>query len=218
MALVITGSPGAPVSSTGSGVSPTGGLRLTNTNELGLSEIHGRYYEGAYRGGRFAGGMQAVIATALSTAGATTYTGGLVLANPNGSTINAVLEKVGIGFLVAQTNAAMIGLGVGQSTTNLAGTLTSVGPRSRKIGSGTTPVCSLLSSASITLPVAPTLDTVLCAVQTGALTTAPAGGGGLFDIDGGIVLTPGAFVMIWSSAAGTASSMIASMQWEEVPV
>jgi hypothetical protein len=218
MALVITGTPGAPVASTGAGVSPAAGLRLTNTNEVGLSEVHGRYYEGAYRGGRFAGGMQAVIATGLSVAGATTYTGGLVLANPNGSTVNAILEKVGIGFIVAQTNAAMIGIGVGQSTTNLSGTLTSVSPRSRKIGSGTVPVCSLLSSASITLPIAPTLDTVLTAVQTGALTTAPVGGGGLFDLDGGIVLPPGAFAMIWSSAAGTASSMIASMQWEEVPI
>jgi hypothetical protein len=212
---LLTGGAALAASATpGTSVMARGG----NMGELIQSQLHAKYYEGSYKGVRFGGGMQAVIATALSTAGATTYTGGLVLANPNGSNVNAILERVGVGFIIAQTNAAVIGIGVGMSTTALSGTLTSVAPRAKKIGSGYNPVCGLYSSASITLPIAPTLDTILMAVDTGALTVGAGGAGGMFDLDGGIVLPPGAFAMLWSSAAGTASSMMASMQWEEVPV
>ena len=218
MALTITGTAGAPVASTPPGVTPQNGVRILNTNELGTSEIHGRYYEGAYRGGRFSGAMQATIATALATGLTASYTGGLVLYNPNGSGINAVLEKVGaFTGIVAQTAAGILGLGIGQSTTALGGTLTSVNPKSRRLGSGITPVCGLVSSASITLPVAPTLDTVLAGVNTGAITVdtmVPA----QFDLEGGIVLPPGAFCCFVASGGLLASSYLFSMQWEEVPV
>lgn len=192
-------------------------LRGGNMGEEITSQLHAPFYEGAYRGSRFVGGMQAVIGTALSVAGATTYTGGLVLSNPVGSSVNAVLETVGLGFVVAQTNASVIGIGVGYSTTALSGTLTSVTPRSAKVGSPFSPQCGLYSSASITLPIAPTLAAVLMSVDTGALTVG-VNAGGVFDLKGSIVLQPGAFAMLWSSAAGTASSMMASYQWEEVPV
>ena len=218
MAMTITGTPGAPAASVPPGAQPQAGFRMANTQEMSVTEVHARYYESSYRGGRYAGAMQAVIATALQTGLTASLTGGLVLFNPNGSAVNAVLEKVGFATnIIAQTSAGALGLGVGQSTTAFGGTLTTVSPKSRKLGSGIQPVCSLVSSASITAPVAPTLDTVLASYDTGAITVG-FNGGGNFDVEGGIVLPPGAFVCFVASAGLIASSYLFSMQWEEVPI
>ena len=218
MAMTITGTPGAPSASIPPGSQPQAGFRMINTQDMAVSEVHGRYYESTYRGGRYAGAMQAVIATALQTGLTASLTGGLVLYNPNGSGVNAVLEKVGYATnIIAQSSAGIVGIGVGQSTTAMGGTLTSVNPKSRKLGSGLTPVCGLVSSATITAPVAPTLDTILTGVDTGAITVG-FNNGGNFDFEGGLLLPPGAFACFVASAGLVASSYMFSMQWEEVPV
>ena len=191
--------------------------RFGNMGDAIVSELHGRYYEQAYRKASFGGSTGGIVATALASGLTASYTGGLVLANPYGSSVNLVLQKVGVGFVVAQTNAAVIGLGVGQSATALTGTLTSMNPRSKNIGSSAAPVGQLYSSATITLPVAPTLDTILGPEDTGALTVNGVGPGGTIDLEGSIILPPGAFACLVSTAAGTASSLVAAFAWEEVP-
>lgn len=185
-------------------------FRQINTGELGVSEIHGRYYESSARGGRFGGANQA--AQAVTAAFALTYTG-LVLYNPNGSTVNGVLEKVGIGNSVVWPAASVIGLMVGQSTTALSG-LTALTPKSKKLGSGLTPICGLASAA--TLPLAPTLDTVLASIGTVA-TTSYETTMGVFDVGGDIVIPPGGYAAIYSTVALTAAGIF-SFQWEEVAI
>jgi hypothetical protein len=192
--------------------------RLGNQGDLIASEAHGRYYEPAYRGQLFGGSTGGAVATALAAGLVTAYTGGMVLYNPIGSSVNLSLTKVGVAFVLAQTNAAAIGVAVGQSSTAISGTLTSVSPRSMKIGGNAAPVAGLYSSASITLPVAPTLAALIGTVDTGALTVGTFGGTSLIDLEGSILLPPGAYAVIYSSAAGTASSLVASMMWEEIPV
>lgn len=193
-------------------------VRMGNMGELIKSDLHGRYYEQAYRKSSFGGSTGGVVATALAAGLVTAMTGGLVLANPVGNSFNLVLQKVGISFVLAQTNASTIGIMVGQSSTALSGTLTSMTPRCKNIGSNAAPTGLLYSSASITLPVAPTLDTILGTVDTGALTVSTSGVSGTTDLEGSIILPPGAFAAIYSSAAGTASSLIAAFGWEEVPI
>lgn len=209
MPMPMSGQPGAPAASTAAGT-PNIPVRTTNTNELGVTEIHARYYESSYRGGRFGAANQAAVA--VTAAFATTYTG-LVLFNPNGTTVNLVLEKVGIGNSVAWPAASVLGIMVGQSTTAFAGT-TLLTPKSKLIGSGIAPVGQVASAA--TLPVAPTLDTVLGSIGTLATTgyettLAP------YDLGGDIVIRPGGFAAIYSTAALTAAGFF-SFQWEEIPV
>lgn len=200
--------PQVGISSFSNGSSPA--LRLGNMGETITSDLHGRYYEGTYRGGRFGGANQAAVAV---TAAFTLIYTGLVLYNPMGSPVNACLEKVGLTHSVAWPAASSIGLMIGQSTTALTPT-TPLAPKSKKVGSGVAPVCSLLSAA--TLPVTPTLDTLLASVgslaTTGFETTT-----GVFDIGGEIILTPGSFVGIYSTVGLTAAGLF-SMTWEEVPV
>lgn len=220
MAMLATGTVGAPVSSTGPGVPVAQGVRLLNTNELGGSQVHGRYYEGTYRGGRFSGGWQVVASTAMQSGVTASATGGLTLVNPNGSSVNAVLEKVGFANVLAQTSASVIGIAVGQSTAPVpaAGTPVTITPRSRKVGSGYLPQCSLVTGATLALPVAPTLDTVLCTVDTGVITGFPTFLGNLFDIDGGIILPPGGFLNLYATNGLLISSYFITYQWEEVPI
>lgn len=210
--MQVTGSVGAPAaslpSSLGTGTGPA--VRLGQLADVIVSELHGRYYESAYRKALFAGANQAAVAT--TAAFATTYTG-LVLSNPNGSAVNLVLSKVGIASILAQTSPLAVGIMTGFSTSNPSG-VTALTPKSRFVGqsAGT----GLLSSAA-TLPVAPTLDTILGVIDTGATTVATQLTG-LVDLEGGIVIPPGGFAALYTNVASVAASLIASMAWEEVPV
>lgn len=170
---------------------------------------------GGISGQLFQGGNQAVVATAFTAGVPTTYTGGLVLANPPTSTVNVRIQQVKAAFIVAQTNAAVIGLGIGYSTTALSGTLTAVpslpgNPASTAVAQGL-----LYSSASITLPAAPYLARIVGALDTGAITTGVSNSGIALDIQGSIILPPGGYAVFLSSAAGTASSFIGSFVWVE---
>lgn len=191
-------------------------LRLGNMGDLIKSDLHGRYYEGCYRKSRFGGAMQAVLATASIAGLSTAITGVSVLSNPPGSGINAVIEKFGVGFVLAPAAPLVFGLATGQSATALSGTLTSLSPKSKLVGSGALPLCGLYASAAITLPVAPTVDQVLGMLDQGAVTTV-TGVPSIFDLEGAITLAPGGFACFWTSAVLAASAHIASWQWEEVP-
>jgi hypothetical protein len=178
--------------------------------------LHGRYYQPANLGRLFSGGNQAPVPTALPAGLTESYTGGLVLYNPVGSGVNVALLLAEYALVVAQTNAASIGLAVGQSATAPTGTLTAIAPVPGVVGSSATPEALLYSSAAITLPVVPTLVRNLGVCDTGALTTGPSGAAGLSDLGGSIILPPGGFACFVSTAAGTASSFLGAFTWEEI--
>jgi len=177
---------------------------------------HGLLYTPASSARLFSGGNQAVVATALAAGLPTTYTGGLVLYNPLASTANLSIVRAKVSFIAPQTNVALIGLGVAQSGTALAGTLTAVASVSNNVGSAATAQGKLYSSASITLPVAPYLVRTFGSVDTLTPATGLGSAPGDLDVAGGIILTPGAYCVFTSSAAGTASSFFGSFVWEEV--
>lgn len=185
---------------------------------FGPNPANGQYYPAAIGGTLFGGGNQAVVATALSAGLPTAYTGGLVLANPITSKVNLILQRAKATFIVAQTNAASIGLGVGyNATTALSGTLTAVAVQTANPASSATASGLLYSSASVTLPTAPVLALLLGAVDTGALTTGVNSAALEAVIDGGIILPPGGYAVFTSTAAGTASSFLGSFSWVELP-
>jgi hypothetical protein len=214
--MIVTGNVGAPQASSTPGTQ-TQPIRQGNLNEIIIGEVHGTYYEGTYRGGRFGGAMQAVLATATIAGVSTAVTGTSVLYNPIGSKVNLAIDKFGVGFVVAPAAPLVYGLATGWSTGALAGTLTSLNPKSKNIGSGYQPVGQLFASAAITLPVAPTVDTVLGMLDTGAVTTV-TNTVNIFDLQSGIILPPGGYAVFWTSAVLAASAHIASWSWEEVPV
>lgn len=186
-------------------------VRMGKQGDLIVSGLHGAQYEQTMRGNRYGG---SIVGQVTTVGAATTYTG-LCLSNPVGSGVNLVVDKVGVAFLVAFAAAAAVGVMTGyNSTTNVTHTTPAV-VRNKKLGGAAG--YGLLDSAA-TLPTAPVLDMVLATGLTGAITTTPSVAASLYEIDGGLVLPPGAYAAIYTSTVSGAASMSASFSWEEVPV
>jgi hypothetical protein len=217
--MLIQGQVG-PISATSSIASGTQAtMRQGNMGDQIISNLHDRNYEAVYRRAYFAASQQAVIATATVAGVGTTITGAPVLYNPIGSGVNVVISKVGLGFCLAPAAPVIFGIATGfNSTTAISGTLTSVTPKSRFVGQGAAPLANLYISASITLPTASTVDQVLGTLSQGAVNTTTIGPGGLYAIDGSIILPPGGYAHFWSHAVLLASCLISSWSWEEVPI
>ena len=188
-------------------------LRADKQGALNVSELNPRYYENAYRGKSFFGSNGAV-PTVTTVAFATTYTG-LVLINPANSGVNAVIDKVGLSFLVVFPAVSTIGLMVGWSA---AGTTTfsaaATASASSLIGSGATGKCSCGLSA--TLVGTPVLHSVFGSGLTGAVTTTPTIPW-FPDMEGSCIIAPGGYAAIYTSTITGAASMAASFHWTEIP-
>jgi len=200
--LPITINVGPDTAADGANVQPRSG----KTGELVITQLHGRYYEQAYRGNLFSAGNQA--AQALSVALATTYTG-LCLSNPLGNTKNLVLLKAAFALSVAPAAIASLHLIGGMSPTAQVTHTTPLVPQNNFLGGGS-PTGKVDSAATIPTPV------YLWALQNGftaaALPNVPAP---QMDFEGSIVIPPGGFVAI---GALTAVTGFGSMMWEEVAV
>jgi len=181
-----------PVSTTSSisaGVLVPG--RTGNMGEDIVSELHGRYYEATYRRSMFTAGVSTLIATATTASPTTTITGAQVLYNPIGNTVNVVLNKVALGFALANL-AGVVGIATGYNgSTAISGTLTTVTatPKSRFVGPGAALATTGFAMQQMT-----------------------------YDLEGGIILPPGGYATIWSNFIIPASSLLSTFQWEEVPV
>jgi hypothetical protein len=209
--MIIQGQVGQP-STTSIAAGTTPAIRQGQLGDMIVSELHGRYYETAYRRNMYTATLTA--GTTTSAALSTTFTG-LLLLNPNNSQVNIVVNKVGFAFLVAFGAASAIGLQVGNQSTAALSSLTTTNTvvRPNFVGGGTG--TALTYSAATTT--APVLQQIFGAGLTGAITTVPAVYS-YFDMEGGLVLPPGAWVGSYTSTASGASSMLASFQYEEIPL
>lgn len=184
--------------------------RAGKQGEQIVSELHGRYYEQTYRGKMFYAATAALVTTTVGLN--TTYTG-LVLSNPITSTVNLALNKASLMQSVLQsTQVEAFAIATGYNgTTNVTHT-TPVAPKSNLIGSGLTPVG--LADVSATLPTAPLYT--MFVTNTGTA-TADSTGLQVVDIEGSIILIPGAYALWVTPAQASVAGMWFSFQWEEVP-
>jgi hypothetical protein len=177
----------------------------------------GNYQEAAYRGRTFSGANQGPAGTTTTVGLAQTYTG-LCLSNPSTSAVNLVLNQVGYTVTAAPTAAAIIGLLGGWAT---AGVVTHTTPLiahnnlwNSTIGTNGT---GLVDAAATLVGTTYLLKVLGQVAITGATAQAavPPTIQSVFDINGEIVLTPGAYVALYTS---TVVAVIASMSWSEIPV
>jgi hypothetical protein len=207
--MLIQGQVG-PVASTTSlaaGVQAT--VRMDNLGGLSASQLLPRYYETTYRRQMYTIANQTGVTT--SAALTTTYVG-LCLANPTSSTVNAVITKAAYAFTVAPAAAVAVGLMTGTGATISTNLVTA---RNRFVsGVG----AQVLASTSLTLPGTPVLETILGTVLTGAITTQSQQAPTIIDLEGSLILPPGAFVAFYTSTASGASGFFGSFQWVEVPL
>lgn len=208
--MLIQGQVGPAVSSTSLGAGTNPNLRLDNIGGLTATQLAPRYYETTYRRQTYTAATVGTTPVATTSQLATTYTG-LCIANPTTSTINVVVTKVGYASIVQQTSALAVGLmtGVGASIS------AAITPRNRFV-SGVGSQC--LASTSLTLPGTPVLETILGTIHTGALTVTGVQPMTNVDLEGSLILPPGAFCAFYTSAASAASSLHLSFQWVEIPL
>jgi hypothetical protein len=175
-----------------------------------VSELHGRYYETTYRGKGFNVASQAVATTTVGLA--TTYTG-LCLANPTKSNVNLVLNKCTMMQSVIQsTQVEAFAIAYGFNSTTEVTLTVAATPQSNIIGSGA--VSAAKAATSATLPTAPLYGTFLTNTAT-ATQNAP---GDWIDLEGSIILPPGAYACWVTPAQASVAGMWFSFSWEEVPL
>lgn len=175
-----------------------------------VSELHGRYYEQGYRGNIFNAANQAVVTTTVGLA--TTYTG-LCLSNPRNSKVNVVLNKCSWMQSVLQaTQVEGFALALGFSKSADVTHTTPVTPSSNLVGSGLTSQANV--DASATLPIAPVYSHLI----GNTATATQNGAGGMIDLEGSVILIPGAFAIFATPTQASVAGMWFGFQWEEVPV
>ncbi len=177
------------------------------------SNLNGFYYEANANGMLFSAANQAVTVTTVALA--TTYTG-ISIANPIGNAKNIELTGVGYAFVVAVAAPVAVGIMCGYSASTNVTHTTPIAPKSGIIGVAST--ATALVDASSTLPVAPVVERILGVIDTGAITVATQSGVSFTDLQGSIILPPGAYAAIYTSTASAASGFIGSFQWIEVPI
>ena len=203
----------APVATTSSIAAGTQSvLRQGNMGDAIVSELHGKYYEAAYRRALFSTCNSAAVATVAL--GTTAYTG-LSLSNPVGSTVNLVLANCSYALSVAAPTAGYLGLETGyNSSTNVTHT-TPTTVASNFIGVGA--IGTGLGDSASTLPTAPTNRIMLCNTNTVATTAYNGSAPQIVPLDGSIILPPGAYIAFYTFATNTAAWWF-GFTWEEVPV
>jgi len=182
--------------------------RAGQLGDLIMSELHGRYYEQAYRRNLF---YSWSLAQTLSASG-TALTGNIIW---NGSTtVNLVLTKI---FLqVSVTSATMTGIALGHNAQAAAPTTTTVATASgNNFLGGATPLASAYNVGTVTT--APIGITTLLH-NTAAINTVGVDSV-VIDLEGSIIVPPNRYVSLYAlGAASAASAVTSAIFWEEVPV
>lgn len=184
-------------------------LSLDSVGSLMVSQRQARYQELANRGLVYA----AVNAASTSSAAlAATYTGGVCISNPAGSTVNLVILKVSGALVVISTAVTTFGLAGGFSTTGITAHTTALVPFSSKIGTPALPTAK--ADQATTLVGTPTW------IYPGIASTGIAAGifAVTIDVEGSVVVPPGGYVCTATSIASPAAGFLGGISWIEVPV
>lgn len=188
-------------------------FRAGGRGETIVSELHGRYYEATFNKTMFSAANPTGVTGTAFVSGTTTVFLGLCLSNPIGSGVNLVINKVSYTCTVAPASESLVVLATGfNSGTNVTHTAP-LTVKSNLIGSGAAGLG--LVDSSFTVPTAPTTTYILGNIGTGAATVSivtPS----FFDIEGSVVLAPGAYALVSALVASGTSGAFASIAWEEV--
>jgi hypothetical protein len=186
--------------------------QLDAQKALFTSERHGPYYQASYAG---VSAFAANPVGKITTVGlATTYTG-LCVSNPAASTVNLSIQFVRGAFNVVTGAITAVGLITGWSAAGVVTHTTALTVNSTKIGSViTTPIIQGLADSACTLVGTPAWSGMLAVCESGAV----AGSAFNADIKGELVIPPGGYIAIGTTAASGAAGLFGYISWEEAPI
>lgn len=180
------------------------------------TERHGYGYGTAYNGNSYWGANQTGVTTSAGLA--TTYVG-LCLSNPAGSGKNLAIGKVSAYLTVAPAAVLGVGLIVGYSAAGVVTHTTALSVYSDLIGA----TAAAPNGTNVGTPVG--LVDGACTIVGTPLWYQRLGVGLVSanllsvweDLNGGIILPPGAYLAIGTNVAGPTSGFWGAIQWEENP-
>lgn len=217
---VVTGQDGSQVTA-----------RQGRTGELMFSELHGRFYEQAFRGALFSGGMTTTSINAATFTSATTGATATPIAgvyNPLSSSVNLVILQatltVGITALQATGGGPfvwMASVGNNAITTGAAPynrkTLTQFGSSARNMAgvalTGMTGTLGIIGGSA--LGGGSAHATAVLGTAAGLHTQML---GFVENLDGSIIVPPGGVLALMATTTPVAHSAASSILWEEVPL
>lgn len=208
------------------GATPT--ARLGRAGDAIVSELHGRFYEQAYRGNVYSVGHAAGVAlsasTILLTSSATPILG---VWNPASSPVNLVMLQASLMSFLNNVTSVAPGVYVWAASTGNAALTLGLTPWNRKTlaqsGSyakgfaGATALTGLTNNLVVMegageLPIASGLLTTVVP----ATTTTP-GVAGVQNFDGGFIVPPGGVLALLNTISSTTHTVAGRLTWEEVP-
>jgi hypothetical protein len=209
------------------GASPVQGFRQGKQGEMMVSELHGRFYEQAYRNALFGNGTTALTALTANTVTLTATTTPIIgVYNPSTSNVNLVILQAALASGI--NNAASTGPGafvwaasIGNSAITTGSqpvnhrTLTLQGSLAKGMSfvalTGLTNNLVVLKSADFPTPTIVTTAAVSTAIQTPTVQS-------IQNIDGAFIVPPGGVLALLNTVSTTTVSVTGRMMWEEVPV
>lgn len=185
-------------------------VRLAPWGSLVTQASFGSEFLPSYNELRFGGANVGPAGIVTTVALATTYTG-LVLSNPVGSGVILDINDVAASFGVVFPALSYVGLMTGYSgTTDVTHTTPVTTAKCLKIGSVETSKAKLDSSATLTgTPVL---------TQVFGHCLASAAGSFTHELNGSMILIPGAWVAIYTSTVSAAAALMASFTWDEIRI
>lgn len=192
-------------------------LRGDKRNQLVTVGGGGNYQEAAYRRRLYSGANQGPGGTTTTVGLATTYTG-LCIINPTTSAVDLALLHVGVSVVGAPAALSTVGLMAGfHATTEVTHTTPLIAHNNFWNSVAGTNGTGLVDSAS-TLPTAPLLIMSFGTIPITGVTAQvvnPPFSGVSYDLNGAVVLAPGAYAAIYTS---TVLTIIGSIMWAEIPL
>ena len=205
------GNPTANRQVDGSGINSFAGVHGSQL----ASEIHGKYFEVAKRGGLFIGGS--VIAGVALPVNAATLASKFTLWNPAGSGYDVELVEftMGITSVTEVVNGVCLGLQTKVSSSGGApGTLTAISAFSSYATGGGVNKATLYSAATLTN--AAVLPVYALGINFSA-TTGPTSGANTYVFDGKIILPPDTIATFVTNVAAETTATC-SLSWSEWPI
>jgi hypothetical protein len=204
-------------------------MRSGNLGDVIVSELHGRFYEQAYRGNVYTGGINALTALSANTITLTaTTTPILGVWNNLSNSVNLVILQASLQIVPNNlTSGAAPGALVWAASTSNGAISTGNAPINVK-----TLTASGSQAKFFTPSVALTALTNNLVIIAGADIPSPSGltyttlgstaiippVGGVQNFDGGLIVPPGGVLALLNTVSSTTFSVYGRITWEEVPV
>ncbi len=206
-------------------------LRLGKTAETVVTELHGRFYEQAYRGNMFSTGcsVTALSANTITLVAATTPILGVW--NPATSPVNLVILQAGIqAFINTLTTPVGLGAFVWASSVGNTAITTGATPLNRKSAqysgsqakafnggvalTGLTNNLVIFEGADFVNPTGQAYGTITAPTVPGGFLSM----GGVQNFDGALLVPPGGVLALLNTTSTTTMSVTGKLLWEEVAV